>query len=65
MKIFKLSGEVTISIYTEVSDNSLEKAIDIAQNRSIERAERRNGEQLLTVWVSDEFDGSPDNIHEY
>jgi hypothetical protein len=44
MKIFKLSGEVTISIYTEVAANSLEEAIDIAQNRSIEIAERRNGE---------------------
>lgn len=64
MKKFKLSGVVTISIYTEVEADSIEEAIEIAENRTIEANNWGDKSQASDVWVSDEFDGMPDKIRE-
>lgn len=64
MKTYKLSGVVTISIFTEVEANSLEEAIQIAENRGIEACRFGDKEQAGEVWVSEEFDGMPDKIRE-
>jgi uncharacterized OsmC-like protein len=62
MKTFKLSGTVTISIYTEVEAETAEEAIDIAEERGIEVENFDSEEQVKDVWVSSEFDGSPSKI---
>jgi hypothetical protein len=64
MKTFKLSGVVTISIYTEVKAKSLEEAIHIAENRQIEAYNFSDKEQSKYAWVSEEFDGMPSKISE-
>ena len=63
-KIFNLSATVAISIFTEVTADSLEEAISIAQDRDIESTEYGNKNQCEYVWVSEEFDGSITDIHE-
>lgn len=64
MKTFNLSAEVTISLYTQVEANSLEEAIEIAEGRSIEAGRWKDETQRKEVWVSDEYDGEAQNIHE-
>ncbi len=64
MKKYQLSGVVTISIFTEVEANSLEEAIQIAENREIEAYRFKDKEQASESWVSEEFDGMPDKIRE-
>lgn len=64
MKTFKLSGTVTIGIYTEVEAESLEEAIKIAQDRCIEKSHWGDKFQAESVWVNEEYDGEPQNIHE-
>ena len=39
-----------------------EKAIEIAENRSIERSRWGDKHQPKNTWVSDEYDGEPQNI---
>lgn len=65
MKTFKLNATVTISLYTEVEAETLQEAIEISQERSIEMVNNwGSDEQAQEVWVSSEFDGSPTDIHE-
>jgi len=64
MKKYQLSGAVTISIFTEVEANSLEEAIQIAENREIEAYRFGDKEQASEAWVSEDFDGMPDKIRE-
>lgn len=64
MKTFNLVAEVTISVMTIVEAETLEEAIEVAEQRSIEAAQWHSGNQKKEVWVSDEYDGEPQNIHE-
>lgn len=64
MKVFNLSAEVTISIYTKVEAETIEQAIEIAENRSIERYRWGDKQQSSKAWISDEYDGLPTDIHE-
>lgn len=64
MKTFELSATVTISIFTAVEAETLEEAIKIAEERHIEVAEYDSTEQQKQCWVSEEYDGSPQNIKE-
>lgn len=63
MKKFKLIADVTISVYTEVEAETLEEAIQIAEDRHIEAAEYY---QSITsdAWTSDGYDVAPMNIRE-
>lgn len=63
-KIFKLNGLVTVSVYTEVEAETLEEAIEIAQQRDIEKYHWGNNGQKKEVWVNDEYDGEVQEIEE-
>lgn len=56
MATFKLTGVVTVSVYTEVEAETLEEAIEIAQERDIERYSWRE-DQCKHAWVNDDYDG--------
>ena len=60
--LFKLSGIVSISIYTEVEAETLEEALIIVKNREIEKSDYRPEHQVKRVWVVDDYDGEPTNI---
>jgi hypothetical protein len=63
MAEFNLNATVTISIYTCVEAETPEQAIEIAKGRSIERSSNWDvAEQAKECWISDEFDGEPENI---
>lgn len=64
MKTYIFTGEVTVSCYTKVEANSLEEALEIAEERAdnIDKAQwkdRRENE----MWLSDGYDGTVQNIH--
>lgn len=59
---FTLIAHVTISVYTEVEADTLEKAIEIADNRSLMSIPTGIGEDKSEEWVTDELDGVPENI---
>jgi hypothetical protein len=60
---FKLVAEVTISVSTIVEADTLEKAIEIAEERSNMDIPINNGYPEDEYWVTDELDGSVQNIH--
>jgi len=62
-KTYKLVGTVTVSIYTEVEANTLEEAIQIAQDRSIEKSQYKDT-RFDEFWLNDEYDGEVSNIKE-
>ena len=64
MPKFNLTASVTISVYTDVEAETLEKAIEIAKKRDITNYKWGDKEQVNQSWISDEFDGSPINIQE-
>ncbi len=62
---YELNATVTISISTIVEAETLKEAIEIAESRGIEVAHNWDSEtQSEDVWVSSDFDGEPQNIHE-
>ena len=63
MKTYKLNAKVTISLETTVEAESLEKAIEIANDRSIE-ASNWDSSNNKEAWCSDEYDGEPYDICE-
>ena len=64
MKTFKLSAQITISIYTEVKAKNLKEAISESENRGVEAYQWGAHEQSSEIWVSDEYDGEPEDIQE-
>ncbi len=66
MAKFNLSAVVTISVSTTVEADTLEEAIEIAGRRTIEVAQNSDMEtQMESVWISEEFDGEVQRIHQY
>ncbi len=63
MKTFNLNALVTVSINTTVEANSLEEAIEIAENRAVEYANRTLNQERQ-VWVNSVLDGEPFDITE-
>jgi hypothetical protein len=63
-KLFKLSGTVTISVYTEVEADTLEQAVEIVKERDIEQSYWHQVDQSKEVWVNDEYDGEVQQIEE-
>jgi len=63
MKKFKLIADVTISIYTEVEAETLEEAIEIAEDREIINSNEGTSDVNIE-WLTDEYDGMPLNIRE-
>jgi len=64
MKTFKLSGEVTISVYTVVQAETLEEAEEIALQRNIEAHNWGDNRQQYDSWISCEYDGEVCNVKE-
>lgn len=64
MKKFALTAEITISLYTEVEAETLEEAIEIAEERDLMAIVGTGGETRLDTWMADELDGVPKNITE-
>lgn len=61
---YELTAKVTISIYTEVEADSLEEAILISEDRSIEYDNWSDKSQHKEVWVYEDIDGDPYDIIE-
>jgi predicted metal-dependent TIM-barrel fold hydrolase len=64
MKNFKLTAEITISLYTEVEAETLEEAIAIAEERDLMAIVGTGGDTKNDTWMADELDGMPKNITE-
>ncbi len=64
MKTFTLEGQVTISVYTIVEAETLDEAIQIASERSIESSDWGNPSQDKEYWVSAEYDGDVFEIND-
>lgn len=64
-KTFKLAGQVTISIYTEVQAKTKEEAIKIAEERDLCNISVSDYWSEKDVWRADELDGRPKNIQLY
>jgi hypothetical protein len=63
MPIFRLGCEVTVSAYTDVEADSLEAAILISEQREIELSFVGSGNSSRDVWLVEDPDGIPSNIH--
>jgi|AntRauTorckE5430_2_1112549.scaffolds.fasta_scaffold03317_3 hypothetical protein len=61
-KIYKLTALCTISIQTNVTANSLEEAIEIANQRQDIMHEQYEHPDENEHWCADEYDGVPFNI---
>ncbi len=64
MRKFKLTGMVTVSVYTEVEADTLEQAIEIAKQRDIEKYQWSDTEQSSDAWVNEDYDGEVHSIDE-
>ena len=61
---YKFEGEVTVSIYTEVEADTEKEALEIAENRcDIEQYHFGDVNACVNIWVNDQYDGEPTNIH--
>lgn len=63
MKKYKLSARVTVSAYTEVMAESLDEAILLAEDRSVEFNDNSYSSEKDS-WVVYELDGEPEDIIE-
>ena len=59
---FNLTAQVTISVYTEVEAETIEEAIEIAQERELMGITRTGVDTEQDTWLCDELDGMPENI---
>ena len=64
MKTFRLTAQVTISIYTEVEAETLKEAIELSGDRSIEPYDYGNDVQCEESWIAEEYDGEQSKIQE-
>ena len=64
MKEFLISAKVTISVYTKVEAETLEEAIEIANNRTPMAIIANGGDDEHENWMADEIDGEPFDLHE-
>ena len=63
MKEFRLSANITISVYTTVFAETLEEAIQIAEEERAPMSIVSNGgDSEETNWMCDELDGDAYNI---
>ena len=62
MTKFRLTANVTISVYTEVEADTLEEAIEIAKERDLMVIVGTGGDTKTNAWMTDELDGMPENI---
>ena len=63
MTKFSLSSAVTVSAYTVVEADSLEEAIAISEERDVVIGGPITGNSEKDVWIIDDADGCPTDIH--
>ena len=61
---YKLSAMVTVSAYTEVEAETLEDAIQIAEDRDVAIGGEREGKYPSETWIIEDADGMAQDIHE-
>ena len=61
---YRLTAQVTISVYTDVEADSLKEAIEIAEERNLMSIVGNGGDTEEDSWMCDELDGYPKNIQE-
>jgi len=64
MKTFNIVADVTISVYTEVEAETLEEAIEIAEDRNLMETLCDVGVNPEEEWVTTELNWLPENIRE-
>ena len=64
MATFNLSAVVTVSTYTTVEADTLEEAIEIAEEREVEMGGIQSGVDYNESWVVEEIDGTANHITE-
>lgn len=64
IKTFKFAGKVTISVYTTVEAETLEDALEIANEKALMDITHTGGATEETEWMADELDGEVFDIHE-
>jgi len=64
MTKFRLTANVTISVYTEVEAETLEEAKAIAEERYLCSITNTGGDTEDEVWMCDELDGMPLDIEQ-
>ena len=64
MTKFRLTANVTISVYTEVEAETLDEAIKLADDRSLMDVVQSGGDSEKYTWMCDELDGTPYDINE-
>ena len=64
MPRFDLAASVTVSAMTTVEAETLEEAIAIAEGRDVELGSNGSGYSQDEVWLVEDADGSPCEIHE-
>lgn len=62
MPTYTLSCTVTVSAYTTVEADSLEAAIEAANDRPVELHFNGSGTDSNEVWCVEEADGEPENV---
>lgn len=62
MRIFKFSALVTVSAYTEIEADTLEKAFEEADSREVVFGGMGAYSDSNEMWVVDEIDGIPEEI---
>ena len=60
MPMFRLMAHVTVTAWTDVEAETLEEAIEIAEERDVVLSGYGESDES---WIIDEGDGSPENIH--
>lgn len=61
-KIFQLTAQITISVYTEVKADNLKEAMDIAKYRDLMSVVDNGVDVKSDSWMCDELDGIPEGI---
>jgi len=62
MEKFRLTANVTISVYTEVEAETIEEAKAIAEERELCSITNTGGDTEDDVWMCNELDGMPLDI---
>ena len=62
MAKYRMSAAVTVSAYTEVEAETLEEAIEIAEERDCQLGFNGCGYDYSSSWLIDDADGMPTNI---
>ena len=64
MKEFLISAKVTISVYTKVEAETIEQAIEMANDRTPMAIVPNGFDTERENWMLDEIDGEPFDLHE-